>query len=106
VVSVFLAPTVLRMQLSRIAKSTLLGVAGAFVTYGIILTVLPNLWSPFAAKFTMPKVGWFGVFTVAIVCDAVAAVLAFFVLRRMKAPARVDVPEVAPSASAASAARA
>ena len=104
--SVFLAPTVLRMQLSRIAKSTLLGVAGAFVTYGIILTVLPNLWSPFAAKFTMPKVGWFGVFTVAIVCDAVAAVLAFFVLRRMKAPARVDVPEVAPSASAASAARA
>src|SRR6201984_1992188 len=51
--SVFLAPTVLRMQLSRIAKSTLLGVAGAFVTYGIILTVLPNLWSPFVAKFTM-----------------------------------------------------
>src|ERR1700758_5804108 len=57
--AVFLAPTVLRVQLSRIAKSTLLGVAGAFVTYGIILTVLPNLWSPFVAKFTMPKVGWF-----------------------------------------------
>ena len=104
--SVFLAPTVLHMHLSRVVKSAILAVAGALVCYGIILTVLPTLGTRFAAKFTMPKVGWFGVFTVAIVCDAVAAVLAFFVLRRMKAPATVEVPTVAPQASAASAARA
>jgi len=105
--SVFLAPTVMHIQLGRAAKSTLLGVAGALVAYGIILTVVPNVWTPFAAKYTMPKIGWFGVFTVAIVCDAVAAILAFFVLRRMKAPAVREVAAVATTdAGAASAARA
>jgi hypothetical protein len=97
--AVFLAPTVLHMQLGRTAKASILGVAGALVAYGIILTVLPKVWTPFAAKFTLPKVGWMGVFTVAIVCDAIAAVLAFFVLRRMKAPAaRDEVAAVAPQA--------
>jgi OFA family oxalate/formate antiporter-like MFS transporter len=97
--TVFLAPTVLHMQLGRTAKASLLGVAGALVAYGIILTVLPKVWTPFAAKFTLPRVGWMGVFTVAIVCDAIAAVLAFFVLRRMKAPAaRDEVAAVAPQA--------
>ncbi|MGH9712621.1 MAG: oxalate/formate MFS antiporter [Candidatus Acidiferrales bacterium] len=105
--AVFLAPTALRMQLSQTAKSVLLGVAGVLVIYGIVLTVVPTIWTPFAAKFTMPKVGWMGVFTVAIICDAVAAVLAFFVLRRMKAPASVEVSAVTASdARATSAARA
>jgi hypothetical protein len=82
----FLAPTVLRLQLSRNAKAILLAVAGVLITYGILLTVVPTVWTPFAAKFTMPNTGWKGVFRVAIVFDACAAVLAFFVLRRMKAP--------------------
>jgi len=56
------------------------------ITYGIVLTVVPTVWTPFHAKFMMPKTGWMGVFRVAIVFDACAALLAFFVLRRMKAP--------------------
>jgi len=87
VFALFLAPTVLRMNLGA-AKGILLLVAGALITYGIVLTVVPTLptWV-FHAKFTMPKVGWGGVFKVAIAFDLIAAVLAFFVLRKMKAPA-------------------
>ena len=94
--SVFLAPTVLRIHLGRNAKAALLAVAGVLITYGIILTVVPTVWTPFAAKFTMPNTGWRGVFRVAIVFDAIAAVLAFFVLRRMKAPVHSDVHDEAP----------
>jgi hypothetical protein len=70
------------------AKGILLLVAGALITYGIVLTVVPSLptWF-FHAKFTMPKTGWGGVFKVAIAFDLIAAVLAFFVLSKMKAPA-------------------
>jgi len=81
----------LRMELGRNTKIALLSVAGILIAYGIILTVVPTVWTPFAAKFTMPKTGWAGVFRVAIVFDLTAAVLAFFVLRRMKAPTRSDV---------------
>lgn len=105
--SVFLAPTVFRMQLGRGAKTALLTVAGVLVTWGIILTVIPTAWTPFPAKWTVPKIGWFGVFAVAIVFDTIAAILAFFVLRRMKAPASIEVSPVTTSeASAPSAARA
>jgi hypothetical protein len=86
--AVFLAPTVLRLQLSRNTKAILLAVAAVLVTYGIILTVVPTVWTPFSAKFTMPNTGWKGVFRVAIVFDACAALLAYFVLRRMKAPVK------------------
>ena len=89
VFALFLAPTALRLQLGRTAKIILLAVAGALVTYGIILTVFPKVWTPFAAKFTLPKVGWFGVFAFAIAFDLISAALAFFVLRRMKAPVHV-----------------
>jgi OFA family oxalate/formate antiporter-like MFS transporter len=94
--TVFLAPTVLRMHLGRNAKATLLSVAGVLIVYGIILTVVPTVWTPFHAKFMMPHTGWKGVFRVAIVFDLCAAVLAFFVLRRMKAPVRGEVPAAAP----------
>jgi OFA family oxalate/formate antiporter-like MFS transporter len=100
--SVFLAPTVLRLHLSRNAKAALLAVAGVLITYGIILTVVPSVWTPFAAKFTMPNTGWKGVFRVAIFFDAIAAVLAFFVLRRMKAPVKSDVTGVEPQLAPAS----
>jgi len=94
--AVFLAPSMLRLHLDRNAKAVLLAVAGVLITYGIILTVVPTVWTPFSAKFTMPNTGWKGVFRFAIVFDAIAAVLAFFVLRRMKAPVRNNVTGVAP----------
>jgi MFS family permease len=86
--AVFLAPTVLRIKLGM-AKGILLVVAGVLIAWGIVLTVLPKFWTPsfMGAKFTMPKTGWGGVFKVAIAFDLIAAVLAFFVLRKMKAPA-------------------
>jgi hypothetical protein len=88
--TLFLAPTALRLELGRTTKSILLTVAGALIAYGIALTVVPKVWTPFAGRFTMPKIGWVGVFGVAIAFDLIAAVLAFFVLRRMKVPAASD----------------
>ena len=85
VFTMFLAPTVLKMELGP-AKVILLLVASALVAYGLVLTVIPTVWTPFATKFTVPQVGWSGVFKVAIAFDVIAAVLAFFVLRKMKAP--------------------
>jgi OFA family oxalate/formate antiporter-like MFS transporter len=91
--TLFLAPTVFKMQLGQMAKKVLLIVAGLIIVYGILLTVFHTIWTPFGAKFTLPKAGWAGVFTVAIVFDAIAAILAFFVLRRMTAPGRAsDAP--------------
>jgi OFA family oxalate/formate antiporter-like MFS transporter len=106
VFAVFLAPTVLHIQLSRVAKTVLLAVGGACVTYGLLLIVRPAFWTPFAANFTMPKIGWAGVFKVAIVFDSIAAVLAFFVLRRLKAPGPREVAVVAPVEPRTSTARA
>ncbi|HMF90311.1 MAG TPA: oxalate/formate MFS antiporter [Candidatus Angelobacter sp.] len=99
--AVFLAPTVFRMKLGA-GKGIILAVAGAIITYGLVLTVWPN--APTAllqAKFTMPKWGWTGVFKVAIVFDLIAAVLAFFVLRNMKAPALPEAAATEPGAKAA-----
>jgi MFS transporter, OFA family, oxalate/formate antiporter len=94
--TVFLAPGVLRLRLGRNAKAVLLAVAGVLIAYGIILTVVPTVWTPFHAKFTMPNTGWKGVFRVAIFFDLCAAILAFFVLRRMKAPVKSELTGVAP----------
>jgi OFA family oxalate/formate antiporter-like MFS transporter len=84
--ALFLAPTVFKLELGQTPKSILLAVAGALITYGIVLTVIPKTWSPFDAKWGLPKVGWAGVYSVAIAFDLIAAALAFFVLRRMKVP--------------------
>ncbi|MFL5444627.1 MAG: hypothetical protein ACJ78W_08930, partial [Myxococcales bacterium] len=46
---------------------------------------------PFAARFTLPRIGWVGVFSIAIVFDLTAAFIAFFVLRRMKVPSLAEV---------------
>jgi OFA family oxalate/formate antiporter-like MFS transporter len=89
----FLAPTVLRLELSRKVRDGLFALGLALVAYGLVLTVVPKVWTPFAAKFTLPKTGWAGVYSVAIAFDLIAAVLAFFVLRRMKVPASRDVPQ-------------
>ena len=93
--ALFLAPTALGLELGRKTKSILLAVAGALVTYGIVLTVVPKVWTPFGARFTLPKIGWAGVFGIAIVFDLTAAVLAFFVLRRMKVPVASAGPAIA-----------
>jgi OFA family oxalate/formate antiporter-like MFS transporter len=89
----FLAPTVLRMPLKKKTHDALFVTGLGIVAWGIILTVVPGLWAPFSARFLMPKVGWAGVFAIAIIFDLSAAFLAFFVLRRMK------VPSVAPAAA-------
>jgi hypothetical protein len=39
----------------------------------------------------MPNVGWAGVFKVAIAFDMIAAVLAWFVLRKMKPPVKAQL---------------
>jgi len=98
--AVFLAPTVLRMQMSKGLKAGLLLAAGLLVLYGICVTVRPDkVWTPFAARLAVPKIGWIGVFMITIVLDWIAAILAFFVLRRMKAPAsREEVAAIAPQA--------
>jgi len=93
--ALFLAPTALSLELGRKTKSIVLAVAGALVTYGIVLTVVPKVWTPFGARFTLPKIGWAGVFGIAIVFDLTAAVLAFFVLRRMKVPVASAGPAIA-----------
>jgi MFS transporter, OFA family, oxalate/formate antiporter len=84
--ALFLAPTALKIKLGKTARGALLTVAGALVTYGILLTVVPRVWTPFAARFILPKTGWAGVFRIAIVFDVIAAILAFFILRKMKVP--------------------
>lgn len=105
--TVFLAPTVFRMNLSGATKASLLGAAGTIVAYALLLTVIPDkIWTPFPAKWTVPKIGWVGVFRITIVFDFAAALLAFFVLRRMKAPAAIQEPVPGPEQQAASAARA
>jgi OFA family oxalate/formate antiporter-like MFS transporter len=97
----FLAPAVLRISLSKAAKTALLTIAGFIIVYGLIITVLHNTWTPFAAKWALPKIGWFGVFSVAIAFDLIAATLAFFVLRRMKAPVKTSSePQISAGATA------
>ncbi len=82
----FLAPTVLRLNISRKTRNALFTIGLLFVAYGVLLTVVPKAWTPFTAKFVLPKIGWAGVFTMAIVFDLVAATLAYFVLRWLDVP--------------------
>jgi hypothetical protein len=62
------------------------------VAYGLVVTVVPGVWTPFGAKLVLPKIGWVGVFSIAIIFDLSAAFLAFFVLRRMKVPTEQQLP--------------
>jgi len=97
VVVLLLSPR-LGLRLQPGVKLVLAAVGVALVTYGVVLTVVPELWTPFAARFDVPNVGWTGVFTVAIVMDLCAAFLAFFVLRRMQVPGSpVEQPATAPA---------
>jgi hypothetical protein len=98
----FIAPTVLHLEVSRKTRTILFSIGMALVAYGIVLTVIPRVWTPFAFKFAMPKIGWTGVFTMAIAFDLVAAALSILVLRRLKVPGlRAGAGTTAPSVAAA-----
>jgi len=101
--TMFLGPIVLRVSLGRTAKIALFVVAGVFLVLGLVLTVV-DLAMPFTAKWTVPNIGWGGVFAIAVAFDWIAAILAFFVLRRMVIPTggeRPSVTLIAPAAAAA-----
>ncbi len=98
--TMFLGPNVLRINLSRAAKTILFVVAGLILVYGLALTVRSDVPTPFTAKLPVPNIGWAGVFGIAVVFDITAAVLAFFVLRRMKVPTGGERPSVARMATA------
>jgi len=93
----FIGPTVLRLHLTRKLHDTLFYIGLAIVAYGVFLTVVPTAWTPFAAKFALPRIGWAGVFSIAIVFDFAAAAIAFFGLRRMSVPAML--PSTKPAAA-------
>ena len=92
----FIAPTVLRLNLTRKMHDTLFYIGLFIVAYGIFLTVVPAAWTPFGARFTLPRIGWAGVFAIAIVFDLSAAAISFLVLRRMRVPAAPSATEPAP----------
>jgi hypothetical protein len=83
----FIGPTVMRLRMSRRLHDTLFYIGLTIVAYGVFLTVVPTAWTPFSAKFALPRIGWAGVFSIAIVFDAAAAAIAYFGLRRMRVPA-------------------
>jgi MFS family permease len=96
----FLGSTVLRLHIPRKVRDVLFGIGLTLVAYGIIITVVPKIWAPFAARFALPKIGWAGVFQIAIFFDLTAAVLALFVLRKMKVPVPREVRELPPQSAA------
>ena len=82
--TIFFGPTVLRLSLTRTARMVLYAVAALFVVWGLMLTVVPDIVTPFAAKFAVPNIGWFGVFAIAVAFDWISALLALFVLKPMR----------------------
>jgi OFA family oxalate/formate antiporter-like MFS transporter len=105
VYTLYLGPTVLKQTISRTARRALFVIGGVAILYGLGLTVWPTQLPPTGTlNFTVPAIGYQGVFAVAAVFDVIASLLAFFVLRRMKIPAGGERPSVATAMSAARAA--
>jgi MFS family permease len=103
--TLFFGPTVLRQSMSATARRILFGIGGVLVLYGLALTVWPEQLPPAGfAKWTVPAIGYQGVFAIAAVFDVVASVMAFFVLRRMQVPAGGTRPSVATVPTSAAAA--
>jgi len=98
---VFLAPTVMKLTLSKATKTLLSSISIAIVLFALILTVMRTLpTGPFQARWTVPNIGWGGVFGISIVFDLVAAGLAMFVLKRMKAPVKASESVITAGATA------
>ena len=91
--TVFLGPTVMRLAIQGGARIALFAVAGVFLVLGLFLTVTDIAWLP-TMKLTVPNIGWGGVFAVAVIFDWTAAIVAFFILRRMKIPSGGERPTV------------
>jgi OFA family oxalate/formate antiporter-like MFS transporter len=85
--ALFLGPAVLRIALAPMVKRVMLILAALMVAGGILLELLPKLLASFSIVLTMPNKGWYGVYSVAILFDVLGALLAFFVLKRMRVPA-------------------
>jgi hypothetical protein len=82
--------------MSSTVRGALFGIGGILVLYGLALTVWPSQLPPAGfAKWTVPAIGYQGVFAIAAVFDVIASVVAFFVLRRMHVPAGGTRPSVA-----------
>lgn len=100
----FLGPSVLRLSLTRTASTILYVTAGLFILVAIALTVSPDIWPQFAAKFSVPNIGWVGVFYFAVAFDWISALLALFVLKpiRIRIMAQPSAPQPKPAAAPAS----
>jgi len=94
--TLFLAPSVLHFNLTPSGTRGLNIVSGILIVWGLALTVVPTVWTPFEARITVPNVGWYGVFAVAAVFDVCAALIAFFGLRRMQVPMGGEEEVVSP----------
>jgi len=92
--TMFLGPSILHIDLQPTSRSVLLTLAGALLVLGLCVTVFDIGWLP-TLNVTVPNLGWAGVFGIAVLFDWTAAVLAFFVLRRMSVPAGGTHPSVA-----------
>jgi MFS transporter, OFA family, oxalate/formate antiporter len=104
--TLFVGPGLLRVRLSGTAQQALFTLGGVLILYGLLLTVVSDVWTPFVAKVDVPNIGWVGVFAVAAIFDICAAFIAFFVLRRMPLPQggvspQVERPLVTATATAA-----
>jgi OFA family oxalate/formate antiporter-like MFS transporter len=85
--TLFFGPAVLKQPMSGKARSVLFGIGGVLVLYGLALTVWPGQLPPAGlATWTVPAIGYQGVFAIAAVFDVVASAIAFLVLRRMRVP--------------------
>jgi hypothetical protein len=85
--TLYVGPAVFRFGLSPTVRTVLYALGGLAVLYGLALTVVPDsIWTPFAARWTVPNIGWGGVFTIAAIFDVCAALIAFFILRKMRVP--------------------
>jgi OFA family oxalate/formate antiporter-like MFS transporter len=93
--TLFVAPGLLHLNLGSTTRGVLYVLGGLAILYGLALTVVPAVWTPFEAKANVPNIGWGGVFTIAAVFDLFAASIAFLVLRRMRVPEGGDEPTAA-----------
>jgi MFS family permease len=108
--TLYVGPSLLRLTLSQTMRTALYALGAVAVLYGLALTVVPDaIWTPFAARWPVPNIGWGGVFTIAAIFDVCAALIAFFVLRKMRIPqggeeAVQEEPQLAPRTAPAGAA--
>ena len=82
--TVFFGPMVLRLSFTKTLRRALYVLTGAFIVYGLVLSVVREFPTPFSAQFVLPKIGWFGVFAIAVAFDWLAALLAIFALKPLR----------------------